>query len=69
MQEGGLLSDMLVLAGFEGYHVVERSSFHRSQYSQDWPVCLISRDWPKKTKKMHQQGYFAGVHPTVDDRP
>ena len=42
LQEGGLLSDRFVLAGFEGFYVVERSSFHRSQLRQNWAACLIS---------------------------
>ena len=65
LQKEGLLSDRLILAGFENYHVVECSLFHRSQLRQNWPAFLTSGDWPKK---VHLQGYLQ-VHPPVEVRP
>jgi len=36
--------DMLVLAGHEGCHVVERNCFHRSEFGRNglFPLCLPS---------------------------
>ena len=39
-----ILGNMLVLAGHEGCHVVERNCFHRSEFGRNglFPLCLPS---------------------------